>query len=315
MSVAHYIPWRAIRAGKQLSDSKGSSAAISTEVAIVSMKRAMNGFMGPRDIFRNPESVFRYFEPTSGDSPFDLNLSYSGNDFAVMGMHFKIGLYEHQSAGALQGLLNLIQENPEIVLDSSNIDVIKITAYEPAFGIIGDPAKRDPKTRQSADHSMVYIVSTMLRKAEEIFTSDGADFFAQSNDDVWKRIMLTPYDFDLDAINNETTRSIMETIFFEHGGDEYDKNYPDGIPTSVHITMKDGSVFDSGLVMYPSGHARNETCDVEDILQSKFAMHGLIAMDSPDDLIQRCLGVGSLDTDGIKNIWDIKIADRPVYKE
>ena len=30
MFVAHYIPWRAIRAGKQLSDSKGASAAIST---------------------------------------------------------------------------------------------------------------------------------------------------------------------------------------------------------------------------------------------------------------------------------------------
>jgi len=315
MSVAHYIPWRAIRAGKQLSDSKGSSAAISTEVAVVSMKRAMNGFMGPRDIFRNPESVFRYFEQTSGNSPFDLNLSHSGSDFAVMGMHFKIGLYEHQSAGALQGLLNIIQGNPEIVLDSSKIDVIKITAYEPAFGIIGDPAKRDPKTRQSADHSMVYIVSTMLRKAEEISKSDGVGFFAQPNDDVWKRIMLTPYDFDIDAINDETTRSIMETIFFEHGGDEYDKNYPDGIPTSVHITMKDGAVFDSGLVMYPSGHARNKVCDVRDVLQSKFAMHGQIAMDNPDELIQRCLNVGSLDIDGIKNIWDIEIADRPVYKD
>ena len=315
MSVAHYIPWRAIRAGKQLSDSKGSSAAISTEVAILSMKRAMNGFMGPRDIFRNPESVFRYFEQTSGNSPFDLNLSHSGSDFAVMGMHFKIGLYEHQSAGALQGLLNIIQGNPEIVLDSSKIDVIKIAAYEPAFGIIGDPAKRDPKTRQSADHSMVYIVSTMLRKAEEIYKSDGVDFFAQSNDDVWKRIMLTPYDFDIDAINNETTRSIMETIFFEHGGDEYDRNYPDGIPTSVHVTMRDGSVFDSGLVMYPSGHARNDVCDVRDVLRSKFAMHGQIAMDSPDELIQRCLNVGSLDVGGIKNIWDIKIADRPVYKD
>lgn len=34
MVVAHYIPWRAIRAGKQLSDSKGASAALSTEVAI-----------------------------------------------------------------------------------------------------------------------------------------------------------------------------------------------------------------------------------------------------------------------------------------
>ena len=37
MTVAHYIPWRAIRAGKQLSDSKGASAAITTEAAILSM--------------------------------------------------------------------------------------------------------------------------------------------------------------------------------------------------------------------------------------------------------------------------------------
>ena len=262
MSVAHFIPWRAIRAGKQLSDSKGSSAAISTEVAIVSMKRAMNGFVGPRDIFRNPESVFRQFENTDGDSPFDLIFSHTGSDFAVMGMHFKIGLYEHQSAGALQGLLNLIQQNPAIATDPSQIDIIKITAYEPAFGIIGDPAKRNPKTRQSADHSMVYIVSTMLRKAQDIAESEGKGFFAQSNDEVWKRLMLTPYDFDLDAITNEKTRSIMDTIFFEHGGQEYDEKYPDGIPTSVHITLKGGGEHDSGLIMYPSGHARNDSCDL-----------------------------------------------------
>lgn len=61
MFVAHYIPWRAIRAGKQLSDSKGASAAISTEAAIMCIKRAMRGFIGPKDIFSNPESIFRYF--------------------------------------------------------------------------------------------------------------------------------------------------------------------------------------------------------------------------------------------------------------
>merc|ERR1719199_1851698 len=66
MTVAHYVPFRAIRAGKQLSDSKGSSAAISTEAAVLSMRRAMRGFLGPRDIFRNPESIFRFFEPTTG---------------------------------------------------------------------------------------------------------------------------------------------------------------------------------------------------------------------------------------------------------
>lgn len=97
MVVAHYIPWRAIRAGKQLSDSKGASAALSTEVAILSVHRAMNGYVGPKDIFRNPDALFRYFKPTESDdtSPFDLVLSNKGADFAVMGMHFKLGLYEH----------------------------------------------------------------------------------------------------------------------------------------------------------------------------------------------------------------------------
>jgi 2-methylcitrate dehydratase len=104
MMVAHYIPYRAIRAGHQLSDSKGASAAISTEAAIKCINRTMSGFIGPADVFRNPEAVFRLNEKTKGDCPFNLVLTTKGDDFAVMGMHFKLGIYEHQSAGALEGL-------------------------------------------------------------------------------------------------------------------------------------------------------------------------------------------------------------------
>jgi len=59
MVVSHYVPWRSIRAGKQLTDSKGASAALATEVAILSVHRSMNGFVGPKDIFRNPDALFR----------------------------------------------------------------------------------------------------------------------------------------------------------------------------------------------------------------------------------------------------------------
>ena len=31
-----------------------------------------------------------------------------------MGMHFKLGLYEHQSAGAIQGILNLVSQQPTL---------------------------------------------------------------------------------------------------------------------------------------------------------------------------------------------------------
>jgi 2-methylcitrate dehydratase len=314
MTVAHYIPWRAIRAGKQLSDSKGASAAISTEVAVLSMMRSMRGFMGPRDIFRNPESMFRQFEKTSGDSPFDLVLSHSGDDFAVMGMHFKLGLYEHQSAGALQGLLTLIEKNPQILTNSDAIKSIKIVAYEPAFGIIGDPAKRDPKTRQSADHSMVYIVGTLLRKAIEAAKKAGNPKLGATNDEYWKSLMLGPYDYDPASIKNPATRAIMAKMEFAHGGAEYDRRYPDGIPTSMVVTMSDGASFDSGLVMYPAGHARNTTANLKDILHHKARLLGALSMKDYEKVIARFNSIATLSAADLAKLYDFTIETRDGYE-
>lgn len=314
MVVAHYIPWRAIRAGKQLSDSKGASAAISSEVAVLSMKRALRGFVGPKDIFRNPESMFRQFTKTGGDSPFDLVLAHSGGDWAIMGMHFKLGLYEHQSAGALQGLINLINDNPALLANGgSKIKGIKIKAYEPAFGIIGDPAKRDPHTRQSADHSMVYIVATMLRKAVEMagteaFKSDTTG----SHDGVWKQLMLSPFDYDGKSIPHTLTRSLMQKVSFEHGGAEYDAKYPDGIPTSMFITDDAGKSYDSQLVMYPAGHARNTTADLKGILQHKFRLLGTLGVGdgAVDGLVARLSGLEKRSAAEVTDLYNVTIQDR-----
>lgn len=298
MTIAHYIPFRAIRAGKQLSDSKGASAAISTEAAILSVKRSLRGFMGPRDIFRNPEAIFRIFEgpgqmfqkvgatrantDQAYASPFELVLGRAGSDFAVMGMHFKLGLYEHQSAGALQGLIDLLNKHPHLLDDPAGGKVrgIEVTAYEPAFGIIGDPAKRDPKTRQSADHSMLYLVCTMLRKALELRQSRNGRGVGELG---FKELMLLPFDFSAEALHHPVTRSLMQKMTFAHGGPDYDRRYPDGIPTSIAITDSDGHRRDSGLVMYPSGHARNTTADLKGILGHKWTRLAELAVAPGDD--------------------------------
>lgn len=314
MFVAHHIPWRAIRAGKQLSDSKGASAAISSEAAILCMKRSLRGFMGPRDIFRNPEAIFRFFEPTThgaerwkeqGDSPFDLILSHSGDDFAVMGMHFKLGLYEHQSAGALQGAIDLLTQNPHL-LEPGAIAKIRILAYEPAFGIIGNPMKKSPTTRQSADHSMAYIVSTLIRKAQERASLGG-------NDDAWKALMLGPYDYQVSdqAIFHPQTRELMDKIEFAHGGEDYDSKYPEGIPTSLEITDREGRTFDSGLIMFPAGHARNESADLKAILDHKFHLLGGLAVADPGGLIER---LQSLEEQPVQSLYEAEITFRPGYE-
>jgi len=335
MVVAHYIPFRAIRAGKQLSDSKGASAAISTEAAILSVRRSMAGFLGPRDIFRNPEAVFRLFEGPgqlfqkiesagtgipearagkSYASPFDLVLSRAGTDFAVMGMHFKLGLYEHQSAGALQGLIDLVHRHPQLLANPTGAGIAKIVvkAYEPAFGIIGDPAKRDPGTRQSADHSMLYLVCTMLRKMLEFVhhRSNGGSGVRTSPD--WSDIMLLPHDFGPEALHHPLTRSLMAKMAFEWGGPEYDAGYPDGIPTSMAITDDAGEVHDSGLVMYPGGHARNTTANLKAILAHKFASLATLSLSMPSpigatSLISRFTGIGKKSSSDIAQIHNFPL--------
>ena len=242
MVVAHYIPFRAIRAGKQLSDSKGASAAISAEVAVLSMRRAIRGFVGPADIFRNPEAIFCLFEKPEkpGTSPFDLALGTSGSDFAVMGMHFKLGLYEHQSAGAIQGLIDLLTAHPTILADKDKLKSIKITIYEPAFGIIGDPAKRDPRTRQGPITR--WFTSSLPCCARH--TSLSARLArADAGAGRLRRRQLVP---SADA-------RIMQKIDFRHGGRPYDEKYPDGIPTTLAIDHAELGRLTSGMVIIPRG--------------------------------------------------------------
>ena len=42
--------------------------------------------------------------------------------------------------------MDVVTQHPEVL--KSGVQSIKIVAYQPAFGIIGDPEKRDPHTRQ-----------------------------------------------------------------------------------------------------------------------------------------------------------------------
>ncbi|MEX2315509.1 MAG: MmgE/PrpD family protein [Pirellulales bacterium] len=303
--VAHYVPFRAIRAGHQLSDSKGASAAISAEVAVLSMRRAMRGFVGPADVFRNPQAVFCLFEPPPrpDESPFDLALATAGDDFAVMGMHFKLGLYEHQSAGAIQGVIDLIAKCPSLIDDVEQLNAVRITIYEPAFSIIGDPAKRDPKTRQSADHSMLYIIATLLRKAHEA-RRGGWD-----GQDGWRRLMLMPADYaeDATALFHPLTRELMKKIDFRHGGPDYDRRYPDGIPTTVEIEHATSGRLSSGLVMYPEGHARCATDALSRLLDHKFRLLVDPEIENINAFLARFSSLLDKSPDEIAALYDFRI--------
>jgi 2-methylcitrate dehydratase len=206
-------------------------------------------------------------------------------------------LYEHQSAGAIQGLMDLVIRNPDLLADPQALKKVRITIYEPAFGIIGDPAKRDPRTRQSADHSMVYIIATLLRKA---FHERKAG---------WRELMLVPADYDAASLADPLTRALIERIEFRHGGKEYDEKYPDGIPTTLEVEHARLGNLSSGLVMYPEGHARNTSGNLPALLQHKFRVLASLGVSDVDALYARFTNLAEKSAAEIADLYDFPIAN------
>ena len=302
--VAHYVPFRAIRAGDQLSDSKGSSAAFAAETALLASYRAIDGFQGPRDIFRNPLAIYRLNEPCrDGLSPFDLNLGESGDAFAIHSMHFKLGLYEHQSASALQSLINLLAITPQIVKDLDSILSITITIYEPAFSIIADPAKRSPQTRQSADHSLPYIVAKTLQKAALKFAAG----YLRCG---WIELMLLPEDYSNNAITSKELARVIEKIHIQHGGQEYDSLYPEGIPARVSIVHKQFGKLDGELCIFPLGHSQSDPKETALVVNEKFERLVGEAVESPKKLAEE-LRLCDMPADHVASLYSFRIKEVP----
>jgi 2-methylcitrate dehydratase len=153
----------------------------------------------------------------------------------------------------------------------------------------------------------------LLRRAiedEKLF--DGVNTF----DDLWKKLMLTPFDYGKDPLYNKNTRHLMEKFGFEHGGKEYDDKYPDGIPTSMVLTLKDGKKFSTDIVMYPPGHARNTESDLIGILKYKFGIMGRMALDQAelDSVLARLDHLETMTSQDLLTIYSchIKMAPEPL---
>lgn len=113
--------------------------------------------------------------------------------------------------------------------------------------------------------------------------------------------MLEPKDYGHKALFNKKTRALMEKCTFSHGGKEYDDKYPEGIPTSISVTLKGGKKFESGFVMFPSGHSRNNSANLEEILNYKNNLLGRLAL-SENDLKEKLNLLNSIEKASNKDL-------------
>jgi 2-methylcitrate dehydratase len=215
----------------ELSMWKGCAFANASRGGVFAAMLAEAGMTGPAPIFEGEKG---FFDRVSG--PFELTLPGKGESpTMILVTYIKFWPAEYHSQSAIEICLKHHAE----VGPSEGIESILIRSFDAAVDIIGEEEEKwNPKSRETADHSMPYCVAAALIDGKV----DLATFGEQ-------------------RIADPKIHALMQRIKIVRD-DELSAKYPDGIPNDIEITTKDGRVI-RDRTDYPRGHYKNPMSDEE----------------------------------------------------
>lgn len=215
------IALRQTRIG-ELSMWKGCAAANAARNGLFAALLAKEGMTGPSPVFEGEKG---FFNQVSGP----LMIDFPKDEYMIRKTSIKRHPVEYHSMSAVDAVLKLRDK----ISDLRDIEKIDVDTFTVSYQIIvKDPEKWRPKTKETADHSLPYIVATSL--------FDGFIWIDSYEEDKLKR---------------RGVLDLMDKMEIKVGSG-FDKYYPEGIPNRVKIYLKDGSV-EEELVIYPKGHFKN----------------------------------------------------------
>ena len=240
ISTIPHAAMRQTRSG-ELSMWKGAAAANSVRNAIVSVLLARKGLTGPNHPFDGEMGIFRQLLGGESFDDFYLDtLEKKNPPTRIQDTYIKFWPVEYHAQSAVDAALQIYKE----LKDPSRIKSVHLDTFKASYEIIAkDPEKWAPKTRETADHSIQYIVCAALL--------DGA---------------VDKNTFDLARISGQDIKNLMKRTTLRED-DELTRGYPDGIPNRITVNTNDGNII-TKEVRYPRGHPKNAISDKE--LEQKF---------------------------------------------
>ncbi|HEX9123303.1 MAG TPA: MmgE/PrpD family protein [Actinomycetota bacterium] len=238
IAVVPHAAMRETRAG-ELSMWKGAAAAEAGRTALFAALVAEAGMTGPNRPF---EGEMGFFRQLLGGEGFDERILDPFRTHepprAILDTYVKRWPVEYHAQSAVDAALQLRAE----LRDPSAIDRVRIDTFRAAYDIIAkDPEKWDPTTRETADHSIQYIVCAALQDGE-----------------------VTRRTFELDRIRRSDTLELLRERTTVEEDPQLTQGYPEGIPNRITVITADGATH-VREVRFPLGHARNPMSD-EDVV-------------------------------------------------
>ncbi|HZY95026.1 MAG TPA: MmgE/PrpD family protein [Candidatus Bathyarchaeia archaeon] len=237
LALNSHITMRQVRAG-ELSMWKGCSFANAARNGIFSAILAREGMTGPSPIF---EGEMGFFKQVSG--PFMLDFDQFGGrngSFKIAETYLKYFPAEIHSQTSIWAALEIRRQ----VKDPEKIVSLEIASHEAGYTILGrDPEKWNPLTKETADHSLPYIVGMALLEGKIDNSTYSEKKFRNPKVLDFLRKITVVEDKSLSAL------------------------YPEAVANRVSVTLSSGEKI-SKQVDYHKGHPKNPMTDAE--VEEKF---------------------------------------------
>jgi 2-methylcitrate dehydratase len=237
LALNSHITMRQVRAG-ELSMMKGCSFANAARNGVFSALLARGGMTGPSPIF---EGEMGFFKQVSG--PFTVNTDDFGGkqgSFKIAETYLKYFPAEIHSQTSIWAALEARKEidNPDDIVS------LEIASHEAGYTILGrDPEKWSPMTKETADHSLPYIVAMALLTGK----IDNSSYSEKNYRDTKV----------LDFLKKIT---VVEDK-------ELSARYPEAVANRITVKLFDGRTI-TKQVDYHKGHPKNPMTDKE--VEEKF---------------------------------------------
>jgi len=237
ISASRHATLGAVTAGK-LTMMKNTVDPMATQSGVLAALLAEKGYTGPEHVVDGKEGLTHVFGP---EWKLELLTDGLGESWRITQCGMKAFPTEALTHTPISAVLDLVKQND---LKPDDVVKIQIRSLARAADILSDPSKYDPRTKETADHSLPYVIAAALAERQ-----------------------VTPVQFTMERIMDPVIRAQLKKV--EVVADpEIEKVFPALQRVIVNIMTTDGRNLTRQLD-YPKGDPRNPLSDAE--IEEKFA--------------------------------------------
>jgi 2-methylcitrate dehydratase len=276
ISASRHATYGAVTAGK-LTMMKNTVDPMATQSGVMAALLAEKGYTGPEHVVDGKEGIVRCLGP---EWKLEVLVDGLGESWRIERCGMKAFPTEALTHAPISAVLDIVIGND---LKPEQIAKVHIRSLARAADILADPTKYDPRTKETADHSLPYVIAAAITDRQ-----------------------VTPAQFEPEKIMDPRIREQLRKV--EVVADpEIEKVFPKLQRVIVTVKTTDGRELTKQLD-YPKGDPRNPLTDRE--IEEKF--DALAAPVLSDDRRRRVKdAVWKIDTlSSITELMDLCKADK-----